>query len=84
MTQTLLIGTRREIERELAQIDAQLAELRMQRETYRRSFEYEVQSNVRLIKEIKRLREGVMDYLHAARHQADQDSLNALRVLIHA
>ena len=71
MTHTLLKGTRREIERELAEIDAQISELRMQRDTYQKCFEYEKDSNIRLETEIKRLREGVMDCLHTNRHLAD-------------
>jgi chromosome segregation ATPase len=61
MTHTLLKGTRREIERELAEIDAQISELRMQRDTYQKCFEYEKDSNIRLETEIKRLRESLMD-----------------------
>lgn len=61
MTHTLLKGTRREIERELAEIDAQISELRMQRDTYQKCFEYEKESNIRLETEIKRLRESLID-----------------------
>lgn len=61
MTHTLLKGTPTEVAADLLAIDNEIAELKRQRNSFLDCFQYELDANIRLEKEIKRLRESLMD-----------------------